>query len=105
MILSDNVGTGTGPTFNMLRGITVAPDGSIYATDIGNNEIFLVNPTSGDRVIVSGNGVGGTTFGGLTYGIAVYPDLAGVPEPSSSALLAIGIVGLVFARTRRTSRR
>jgi hypothetical protein len=37
---------------------------------------------NGNRTIVSGNGVGGATFGSLTYGIAVYP--APVPEPASA---------------------
>jgi streptogramin lyase len=101
--LSDNFGAGTGSPYNVLRGITVGPDGTIYATDVGNNEIFAVNPSNGDRSIVSGNGVGGITFGGLTYGIAVYPTT--VPEPSSVVLLGMGIGGLLLYQRRRRSPR
>jgi sugar lactone lactonase YvrE len=98
--LSDNNGTGTGPAYGSLRGITVG-NGPIYVTDVGNNEIFMVDAATGNRVVLSGNGVGGTTFGALTYGIAVYPSLATVPEPSSLVLLAMGAVGLVIYTRRR----
>jgi streptogramin lyase len=99
--LSDNNGAGTGPAYNVLRGITVGPDGTIYATDVGNNEIFRVDPATGDRIIVSGNGIGGTTFGGLSYGIAVYPTIATIPEPSSVVLLGLGAAGLMLIRSQR----
>ena len=83
----------------------MAPNSTIYPTDVGNNEIFAVNPTSGDRTAVSGNGVGGVTFGGLTYGIADYPTVASVPEPSSVVLLGMGIDGLLLYQRRRRSPR
>jgi hypothetical protein len=97
--LSDDNGNGTGPAYGSLRGITVG-NGSIYVTDASDNEILKVDALTGDRSVVSGNGVGGTTFGGLTYGIAIYPSLGSVPEPSSLALLGMGAGGLV-AYTRR----
>ena len=87
--LSDNNGTGTGPAYGSLRGITVG-NGSIYVTDVGNNEIFKVDAATGDRSVLSGNGVGGTTFGALTYGIAVYP-LAGVDGPRAVEPGAFGL--------------
>lgn len=101
--LSDNNGIGTGPTFGSLKGITLG-NGPLYVTDTGNDEIFKVDPTTGDRSVISGNGVGGMTFGALTFGIAVYPELASVPEPSSLALLAIGVVGVVVYTRRRLPR-
>jgi sugar lactone lactonase YvrE len=89
-ILSDNSGlAGTGPNYGSLRGITTG-NGMIYVTDVGNDDILAVNPSNGNRTAISGNGVGGSTFGGLSYGIAVYPSLAAVPEASSTLLLALG---------------
>ncbi len=96
-VLSSNT-VGTGPAFDVLRGITVAPDGTIYATDVGDDEIYKVNPMNGDRTVVA------TGFGGLTYGIAVYPNVAGsVPEPSSAVLFAVGAAGLFLYRRRNRS--
>ena len=64
--------------------------GNILATDIVNNQIFEINPTTGNRSILSGSGVGGTTFTALDIGIAVYPQLApAVPEPSSLVLAGV----------------
>jgi hypothetical protein len=104
-ILADN-GIGSGPDFNVLRGITVAPNGTIYVTDVGNNEIFAVNPSTGDRSVVSGDNVGGTTFGGLTYEIALDPSLSSViPAPSTVVLFALGTAGLIVYRCRRPPRR
>jgi hypothetical protein len=104
--LSDNSGMhGSGPAFDSLKGITVG-NGLIYVTDIGNNEIFQVDPTNGNRTVLAGNGVGGTTFGALTYGIGVYPTITtSVPEPSGLALLALGAVGLSAYTRRRAGRR
>ncbi len=102
LLLADNSGNGSGPAFGTLRALTVAPDGEFYATDVGNNEIFEINPLNGNRTIVSGNGVGGTTFGALTYGIAVDP---AVPEPSALALgISALVAGSVLFWNRRRSR-
>jgi hypothetical protein len=104
-VLSSN-SVGTGPAFDILRSLTVGPNGMIYATDVGDDEIYMVNPANGDRTIVSGGGTGGTTFGGLTYGIAFYPTIASsVPEPSGVMMLAVGAAGLMLYRRRRACRR
>jgi hypothetical protein len=89
-VLSDNIGHGSGPAFGTLRGVTLDASGNILATDILNNQIFEIDPTTGDRFVLSGNGVGGTTFAGLDIGIAVYPRVtASVPEPSSLILAGV----------------
>ncbi len=113
--LSDNNGIGAGPAYGSLRGIVGAANGLIYVTDASNNEILAVDPATGNRSILSGNGVGGTTFGALTYGIAIYPSVStsptppttptGVSEPSSLALLALGGVALAGWRRWRKSAR
>ena len=103
--IADNSGMhGTGPAFVNLRGITGGPNGTVYVTDLGNEQIYQVNLSNGDRTVVS-SGVGGGTFGGLSYGIAVYPSIASIPEPSSLALLALGAVGLAVYTRRRGLRR
>jgi tripartite motif-containing protein 71 len=104
-ILSDNNGTGSGPAYGSLRGLVVAPDGTVYATDVGNDAIFRIDPTTGDRTLFSGNGVGGTTFGALTYGIALYPASAVAPEPSSLAMLGLGGLGAWLVARRRVGPR
>ena len=104
-VLSDNVGHGSGPAFGTLRGVTLDANGNILATDILNNQIFEIDPTTGNRFVVSGNGVGGTTFTGLNIGIAV-DNFTGttVPEPSTLTLAAFSVLaGLgVWLRRRKT---
>ncbi len=98
--LSDNSGTGRGPAYGSLRGIAVASNGDLYVTDVGTNEIYQVNPANGDRTVISGNGIGGTTFGALSYGIAIDPSAPSVPEPGTGWLLAAGFLGLLAWRRR-----
>ncbi len=104
--IADNNGIGTGPTFGNLRGI-VYQNGLLYVTDLGttgNGQIDVVNITNGDRTVLAGNGTGGTTFGQLSYGIAFYPTVASLPEPSGLVLAALGAAGLAVAARRRNPR-
>jgi sugar lactone lactonase YvrE len=85
-----------------LFGLAVGGNGTIYATSVNSPDvIYAIDPTTGDATIVAGNGIGGTTFGALSYGIAVYPGFSSVPEPSSGIMLALGVTGLLFYRWRR----
>lgn len=106
--IADNNGIGTGPTFQDLYGIVYDNNnGMLYVTDRGTSDtpqIDMVNPANGDRTVIAGNGVGGTTFGQLSLGIAVYPTPAGpgVPEPSGLVLLTVGVVGVALTARRRS---
>jgi hypothetical protein len=93
-LVSNSFTVGTSDLF----GLAVGGKGTIYATSVSVPDvIFAINPTTGAATIISGNGTGGTTFGALAYGIAVYPTLSSVPEPSSAVLLALGAFGLISA--------
>ena len=80
-----------------LFGLAVGGNGTIYATSVNSPDvIYAIDPTTGDATIIAGDGIGGTTFGALSYGIAVYPSISSVPEPSSGMMLALGVTGLLF---------
>jgi hypothetical protein len=88
-----------------LFGLAVG-NGTIYATSVNTPDvIYSIDPNTGNATILSGNGIGGTTFGALSYGIAVYPTLSSVPEPSSLVLLSLGAVGVIFTAKRSRARR
>jgi PEP-CTERM motif len=84
----------------------VGSNGTIYATSVSVPDVvYAIDPTTGNATIISGNGIGGTTFGALSYGIALYPALSTtVPEPSSVMLLAFGIVGVILLQIIRVGR-
>jgi len=86
-----------------LFGLAVGGNGTIYATSIAPPDIviYAIDPTTGNATVLAGEGTGGTTFGGdLAYGIAVYPAISSIPEPSSVVLLALGIIGLILSGRR-----
>ncbi len=100
-LVSNNFTVGTSDLF----GLAVAASGTIYATSVSTPDvIYAINPTDGDATIISGNGVGGTTFGALSYGIAIYPTISSVPEPSSLMLLALGTIAVILYGRRRVPR-
>ncbi len=101
-LVSNNFIVGTSDLF----GLAVGGNGTIYATSVSTPDvIYSIDPSSGNATVISGNGVGGTTFGALSYGIAVYPTIAtAIPEPSSVILLALGVTGLIVSRSRRAPR-
>jgi sugar lactone lactonase YvrE len=96
-LVSNNFTVGQSDLF----GLAVGANGTIYATSVNAPDVlYSIDPTTGNATIFSGNGVGGTTFGALSYGIAVYPALSTVPEPPSAALLALGAIGLILYGVR-----
>ncbi len=100
-LVSDDFTVGSSDLF----GLAVGGNGTIYATSIASPDevIYAINPANGDATILAGNGVGGTTFGALSYGIGIYPTLS-VPEPSSALLFALGATGLIAAVSVRRCR-
>jgi hypothetical protein len=90
---------GTGPQLSGPTGIATAANGTILLADVGLNAILSIDPTTGNRTILSDATHGsGSAFSDPHY-MAVVPN---VPEPSSIALLAIGAIGLaVMARFGR----
>jgi hypothetical protein len=98
-LVSNNFTVGSSDIF----GLAVGGTGTIYATSVASPDvvIYAINPSTGIATTISGNGIGGTAFGALSYGIAVYPTIASVPEPSSVVLLALGSLGLVLVGRRR----
>jgi len=97
-LVSNNFTVGSSDLF----GLAVGGNGTIYATSINAPDvIYAINPTNGDATVLAGNGTGGTTFGALSYGIAVYPSISSIPEPSSVVLLALGTMGVILYRRRR----
>jgi large repetitive protein len=90
-----------------LFGLAVGSNGTIYATSVSSPDvvIYAIDPTTGNATTISGNGIGGTTFGALSYGIAVYPAFsATIPEPSSAVLLALGVIGVILLQIIKVSR-
>ncbi len=76
-ILSGN-GVGTGQAFTLPWGVAVGSGGQLYVSDAGDQAgdgfIERIDPVSGNRIIISGLGVGsGTSFGELR-GLAVGPN-------------------------------
>ncbi len=49
---------GTGPALGSVSGIAVAPGGSIYIADGGDDVVYEVDRDTGDRVLLSGGGAG-----------------------------------------------
>ncbi len=101
-LVSNDFTVGTSDLF----GGAVGGNGTIYATSVNIPDvIYAIDPRTGIATILAGIGVGGTTFGALSYGIAVYPAIpATIHEPSSGVLLALCMIGLIFSRRRRVLR-
>jgi sugar lactone lactonase YvrE len=90
-------GTGSNARFEYPSGVTVAPNGTIYVADPGNNRIRAINPTTSRVTTLAGNGTFGFANGpGATSqfsepsGVAVAPNgTIYVADSSSSRIRAI----------------
>lgn len=67
---------GNGPLLNIIEGIAVEPDGFLVVESVfPTRAVIRIDPSTGDRETVSGNGRGeGPSFFRLKGGIAVAPD-------------------------------
>ena len=91
--------TGEGPELVTLFGIGVEADGNIVVTNndpfAGENTLIRIDPITGDRVVVSGPGVGSGPL--FTQDLQLL-DIVPVPEPASVVLLASGVFFLLLRR-------
>jgi streptogramin lyase len=95
---------GAGPNFDKVWGIAFEDDGDLLVTDRGLDAVFHVDPTTGDRTVVSGcidatcaSVAGSGTLLSEPLGIAV------LPEPSGWLSLGTGLAFLALVGRRRTS--
>ncbi len=101
-------GIGGGPSFAIPSGIVLNSTGQILVADSGDSSVpalptvFLVDPTNGNRSILSDASNGsGVDFQNLDLGIAV---VRSVPEPSSLMLTAFAAFCVMgFRRSHKTS--
>jgi sugar lactone lactonase YvrE len=70
----EEAGVGSGPGFKAPLGIAVEADGSLVVTDIDLRAVVRVDPTSGDRTIISDNTTGTGPNLKVVWGIAVEAD-------------------------------
>lgn len=75
-VSSDSVGTG--PALETLRGLVLAPDGTIYALNSGfigdDAQLIRIDPATGDRAIISSDTVGTGPWATLGTALAREPD-------------------------------
>jgi sugar lactone lactonase YvrE len=101
-LVSNDFTVGTSDLF----GVAVSGNGTIYASSVNIPDvIYAIDPPTGNANVVAGNGVGGTTFGALALGIAVYPNVPNLPEPSTIVLGLAGFAGMGFVTLWKKYRR
>lgn len=87
---------GTGLAFENLVGIQVAANGDLIVTDQGSldvpSRVFRVDPTTGDRVVVSGGGVGAGPDLNSASGLTLQGATIFLANTSAASILAVGAV-------------
>lgn len=97
--LTSNI-VGTGPAIGRVFSLAIASDGSIFASDAGNNAILNVDPTTGNRTIISQVGTGTGPAFSFPLGIlpvAVASVSAGSGTPYLDAATYSGTVNSTFS--------
>ena len=86
-----------------LNGFIAGNDDAFATADLGSalNNISL---TAGNNYSFVVNGYGNTDFGAFTASIVGPGSIAPVPEPSTYALLAVGVVGFFLAHRRQIAK-
>ncbi len=97
-------GMGVGPGPLQPWGIGIETDGQILVTDLAfpnNGALIRIDPTTGDRTVLSTFGVGN----GPSLQSPRFFDIVPVPEPSTAFLFITGLLFVVLARCSRRSSR
>jgi hypothetical protein len=92
-------GPATSAGLNLANGIYVTSSGVIYIADTSNNEIRMVNPTTGIITTIAGTGTAGSTGNGGLATAALLNGPRGVYVDSTSGLIYIGDSGNSVIRT------
>lgn len=105
--LLSGIGVGTGPSLNQPWGVATSDSNQIYLADLldwdlaADGAIYIVDPLTGNRTILSGRGAGSGPELLRPAQIAV----VAVPEPACGMALALGaIVIAAWQRSRRQQR-